>query len=127
MLRAVITLAFFLFATAAQAQSFAPSVWKNQRGSEMQVHWWNPVTNEFGGVYINRAPGYPRCANTPYTMTGKSNGNRVTFTVVWTNIFDDCKSKTVWRGRVRGNQMATKWLLTWAGGQKVGRDLFTRQ
>lgn len=128
MLRILATLTLLVCATAAQAQSsLVPSVWKNQRGSEMQLHWWDPATQAIGGVYINRAPGYPHCAGTPYLLSGKSDGKKINFTVVWTNPVEDCKSTTVWNGRFRGNQIATRWLLTWSGGRKTGQDFFTRQ
>jgi hypothetical protein len=128
MLRVLTALTLLVLATAAHAQSaLAPSNWKNQRGSEMQLHWWNPINQDVGGIYINRAPGYPRCANTPYILNGKSDGTRISFTVNWTNPFDDCKSSTTWQGIIQGNTIRTRWVLTYQGGSKVGHDIFQRQ
>ncbi len=122
-------LAFVILVTAsvtAFAQSLPSwSIWKNQRGSIMKVFAVAP-DRSFKGVYINNAPGFG-CQGTPFDLTGRVSGSKVTFTVVWKNAWQDCKSKTVWYGVDLGITMPTKWTLTSAAGKQKGFDQFTRQ
>ena len=111
---------------AASAQALpVPSYWKNQRGSEMKIYSIDADGN-FRGVYINHAVGY-RCQNSPYDVVGRASGSRVVFKVVWKNWIEDCKSSTVWRGRVSGATIATRWVLTHQSGVMRGTDVFQRR
>jgi hypothetical protein len=127
MLRFVgILIALCTLATTAFAQGLAPSVWKNQRGSVMKILALDP-SGAFKGVYINYAAGF-QCQGTPYDVNGRVHGTRIAFKVIWKNIFADCHSTTVWRGRVGGQTMPTRWVLrTDAGRVLRGADTFQRQ
>jgi hypothetical protein len=123
-------LSLFAFVSIAYAQdSLAPSTWKNQRGSILYIAAQNPFNNKFVGTYTNKAPGFTHCAGTPYPLWGAGSGNDITFTVVWSAPFhEDCKSTTVWTGKISGRKIATRWVLTTASGQTLkGRDFFVRQ
>jgi len=111
---------------AAFAQGLPPwSIWTNQRGSLMKVFAIDGQGN-FTGVYINNAQGF-RCQGPPgFPLTGHTRGTAVTFTVVWNNGIQNCNSKTIWNGVVRGKVMPTKWVLISAGPPQRGADLFTR-
>jgi Avidin family len=126
--RFVATIALLAAATiAAFAQSLpVPSYWLNQRGSEMKLYAIDPQGN-FLGVYINHAPGFA-CQGTPFPLSGHAIGALVTFTVVWTNPWQDCHSRTIWRGVVSGTSLPTKWLLLAPHSPPLfGLDLFTQQ
>jgi hypothetical protein len=129
MRRILAALAFLLFATSAYAQSgIVPSVWKNHRGSMMYVNW--PLfPNGFGGAYVNLAEGYKNCYGTPYPMSGRIDGNKIAFTVIWNNFSQNCQSRTDWTGTISGNKIKTRWIITLDNGKvfKRGRDYFTRQ
>lgn len=104
----------------------APSYWKNQRGSEMKISAID-VRGNFVGAYINHAAGF-QCQNTPYDLRGRAFRGHIVFVVVWTNSVADCKSKTVWRGRVIGPTILTRWVLTGAGFKPLrGTDIFYQQ
>jgi Avidin family len=64
----------------------------------------------FTGVYINHAAGFA-CQSTPYDLSGLAWGDHVKFVVRWKNWAADCKSVTVWRGRVIGKTLKTWWVL----------------
>jgi hypothetical protein len=122
-------LAFLVLITAsvtAFAQSLPSwSIWKNQRGSILKVLAVAP-DQTFTGIYINNEPGFA-CQGTPFNLTGRASGSKVTFTVLWKNAWQDCKSKTVWYGFDLGPTMPTKWTLTSASGTLTGFDQFTLQ
>ena len=105
----------------------APSYWQNQRGSIMKILALDPSTGNFSGIYINNAVGF-RCQGTPYDLQGRARGPNVVFRVVWKNWAEDCKSTTVWYGRLVGTTLYTKWVLTRVGITKKlkGTDTFQR-
>ena len=83
------------------------STWKNQRGSIMKVFMVQP-NGTFSGLYINNTPGFA-CQGLPgFPLTGRTSGNKVTFTVVWNNGIQNCNSTTVWYGIDQGTTMPTK-------------------
>jgi hypothetical protein len=116
---------------AAFAQALpVPSYWVNQRDSEMKLFSMD-AKGAFKGEYIDHAAGFS-CRNTPYDLTGQAYGRHLTFSVVWTNSVQDCKSKTRWIGRVDGKTMHTWWVLSPTKGIKIGKrvrgtDSFTQQ
>lgn len=123
-------LAFILFAFSASAQAqVAPSDWVNQRGSTMRLDYWDPFTKSVAGHYVNNAPGYPHCAGKPYRLWGLSDGRNITFSVRWSGfLLEDCRSTTVWTGRIVGNRLPTVWVLTRDNGEVYrGSDTFTRR
>ena len=73
--------------TLALAQSpLAPSLWKNQRGSTLEIQWahpsWDGVTH-FGGTFVNHANGF-ECKGIPYpAYGGEPRGAHATFTVAF--------------------------------------------
>lgn len=88
---------------AAFAQGLpANSLWKNQRGSTLEVFSVNPLYGQF----INNAAGF-QCKGTPYPATGTVQGQAVTFAVTFTQ----CNSHTTWWGWTSGNTMRTRWIL----------------
>jgi len=128
MYRLMAALFLLLAATlAASAQNLViPSYWLNQRGSEMKLYSWG-ADGTFKGVYINHAAGFA-CQNTPYDLWGRAIGSHIKFMVIWTNWAADCKSKTVWQGRVRGGTIATRWILTGHDFPPLrGTDIFQQQ
>jgi len=117
MARFIVALLVFTGASvSAFAQSLpVPSYWLNQRGSELKVYPTTPPSpGSFDGVYLNHAAGF-KCqaspTNPPYHVTGRIHGTHVTFKVIWNNGVEDCKSTTLWRGRVIGRTMTTHWIL----------------
>lgn len=111
--------------TAASADSLpAPSSWKNQRGSQLNV--WSVTNGQIQGEFINNAAGF-ECQGIPYPATGQVSPNSIYFVVT----FVKCNSFTIWRGRVNGPQMPTRWKLFYVkpGGTPAslsGSDTFSR-
>jgi len=108
----------------------ASSVWKNQRGSFLNVKQVND-DGSFSGTYINNAPN-TRCRGIPYPTTGQTfpvypSVYFVTFTVNFTN----CSTTTVWKGYMTYEHLPTDWHLVYSPpGQppqsEDGHDKFTR-
>ena len=126
--------ALFLLTAAtvsATAQNLpVPSYWLNHRGSEMKLYNID-AQGKFLGVFINHAAGFS-CQNTPYDLEGRAWRNHVGFGVVWKNWVEDCKSMTVWHGRVSGHTIWTRWVLYVPRGNNMipvlhGRDVFQLQ
>ncbi len=87
-----------------------PSYWKTGRGAEMKLFSLSP-DGTFTGIYISHAADF-QCQNTPYDLVGRVIGNEVRFSVVWTNWAADCKSQTVWEGRIAGTTILARGLYT---------------
>ncbi len=126
--------ALFLLTAAtvsATAQNLpVPSYWLNQRGSQMKLYNID-AQGKFLGVFINHAAG-SRCQNTTYDLEGRAWRDRVGFRVVWKNWVNDCKSTTVWHGRVSGHTIWTWWVLYVPRGNNMipvfrGSDVFQLQ
>ena len=126
--------ALFLLTAAtvsATAQSLpVPSYWLNQRGSEMKLYNID-AQGKFLGVFINHDAGFS-CQNTTYDLEGRAWRDRVGFAVVWNNWVKDCKSTTVWHGRVSGHTIWTWWVLYVPRGNNMipvfrGSDVFQLQ
>lgn len=120
--------AFLLLAltSAASAQPLpAGSVWQNQRGSELTVTESDAAG--FKGIFVNNAPGF-QCQGAPIPMSGKPVGNGLFFTAT----FAACSSITVWRGKVSGDSLPTRWQLEYVNPKDGsfttmrGRDDFKR-
>lgn len=114
-----------VFASNAQADALpAPSFWKNQRGSELQV--WTANGGTFQGQFINNAQGF-ECQGIPYPAVGRETVTGLFFVVT----FAKCNSLTRWYGYVRGSQMFTRWQLFYikpdgTPGTVNGSDVFQR-
>jgi hypothetical protein len=108
----------------------APSSWQNQRRSVMSVVAVDPTTGAIKGQYTNNAAGFA-CQGVPFDLGGKTSGNKVTLIVVWKNATMSCDSITVWKGRVSGNKIRTRWELSYVNGagsikELRGADAFER-
>ncbi len=104
----------------------APSTWKNARGSVLTI---SGVDSEgkVTGTFVNNAPG-TQCIGRPYEATGKVSAGRVRLAVVFT----ECRTVTVWRGRVAGTQFPTRFEAAYPtqnGRIEIwrGRDNFVKQ
>lgn len=129
MIRIIAIVAFFLLAPSAHAQTpLTWSVWDNTRTSTMTITWVNPVTGAFVGWYVNNAKDYPQCRGTPYRLHGQTNGQDITWSVLWVNAFENCNnSTTTWTGKIVGNKINSNFVVRWSGGQRAGKDTFTRR
>ena len=133
--KGVITIAAsFLYGGAAAPASLpTDSLWMNQRGSTLHVYV--DTSGQVIGTYINRAPGFPHCANSPYRVRGWTlpGTNTVAFTVMWSNGQENCQSLTSWTGFLSpdGTTLTTLWQLVQNGTTSTsqiiqGQDVFTR-
>jgi len=127
MKRILLALAILLgFHTFAFCQGLpASSLWKNQRGSTLEVFAVDPA-GPFQGTFINRAAGFS-CQDTPYPAAGTIKNTAIVFVVS----FAPCSSYATWYGKVKGNTMTTSLIILYVPPngppQKVQKtDLFTR-
>jgi len=97
----------------------APSLWKNQRGSELRITSVNGTS--FRGTFTNFDPSF-QCVGIPYPVSGISAGPQASFTVN----FVKCRTVTKWRGDARGFGMSVQWVLQHNGQTQVGFDFFSR-
>jgi hypothetical protein len=101
-------------------QLTAPSLWKNQRGSELRI---TAVGNNgsLRGTFTNYAPNY-QCQGIPYPITGITTAGPTTFRVN----FVQCRTVTTWTGTAFGFGMPTEWVLRYNGQTQTGSDFFYR-
>lgn len=110
MLRSVIVAALFacLSWQVAFAQSPpAPSRWKNDRGSILEITSVD-AQGAIKGQFTNNAAGY-KCIGTPYDIVGHSLKTGFFFATT----FPPCYSFASWRGEVRGNSITMSYVLSW--------------
>jgi hypothetical protein len=108
------------FSGVAKAdQLTAPSLWKNQRGSELRITSVNGTS--FRGTFTNFDPDF-QCQGIPYPVTGISAGPQTSFTVN----FVKCRTVTKWNGNAMGLGMSVQWVLQHNGQTQVGFDFFWR-
>jgi hypothetical protein len=103
----------------------ASSLWKNQRGSTLEVFFVDPA-GSFQGQFINRAAGFT-CQGTPFPAVGTIKNNSIAFAVS----FVPCASYATWYGLVNGNIMKTPLIILFVPPKgpplKVHEtDVFTR-
>jgi len=118
--------AFFLLvasvATSSAQPALFPSVWQNQNGSILKVLATGPAGN-FNGVFINYGPP---CPGAVYDVAGGIRGPLIQFQA-WKAWSFDCKSVTVWRGRmVNPTTVVVQWVMTYGGRSVRGMDTFRR-
>jgi hypothetical protein len=91
----------------AEAQSLtAPSVWMNQRGSELDIDSVDG-NGKITGHFTNNASGF-ECKGTKVDVAGQAiSGNEVTFAAD----FAACYTLTSWLGSVQGKTLTTTWVL----------------
>jgi hypothetical protein len=120
------TILLFAAATASAQVPPAPSTWKNDKGSILNV--WSVTGDVVLGQFINQAQGF-ECQGIPYPAAGRVQYNGKLFFVV---TFAKCNSFTIWHGRVNGPQIKTKWTLFYVDkngdpAKLNGADTFTIQ
>ena len=117
--------AFFLLVASvatSSAQALFPSVWQNQNGSILKVLATGPAGN-FNGVFINYGPP---CPGAVYDVAGGIRGPLIQFQA-WKAWSLDCKSVTVWPGRmINPTTVVVKWVMTYGGRSVRGVDTFRR-
>jgi hypothetical protein len=118
--------AFFLLvasvATSSAQPALFPSVWQNQNGSLLKVLAVGPAGN-FNGVFINYGPP---CPGAVYDVAGGLRGPLIQFQA-WKAWSLDCKSVTLWRGRmINPTTVVVQWVMTYGGRRVRGVDTFRR-
>ncbi|MBP1852531.1 avidin/streptavidin family protein [Rhizobium halophytocola] len=106
--------------------------WQNQSGSTMTITV--DGAGNVTGQYINRAAN-TGCMNSPYQISGRVNGNFISFSVAWSNGAENCNSVTGWTGFAKMNsnslQIVTDWNLAYQSPSvptiQKGSDTFTYQ
>jgi hypothetical protein len=101
-------------------QLTAPSLWKNQRGSELRITAVGK-NGSLRGTFTNYAPNY-QCQGIPYPITGITTAGPTTFRVN----FVQCRTVTTWTGTAFGFGMPTEWVLRYNGQTQTGSDFFYR-
>jgi hypothetical protein len=123
LLALVVLLGFQSFADAQVMPT--PSLWRNQRGSTLEVNFVDSF-GPFQGMFTNQANGYD-CKGIPYPATGASRGS----TVFFQTTFVKCYSQATWFGVMNGNTINTRWILIYVPPngrlkRSEGTDVFTR-
>ena len=114
--------------------------WTNQGGSTMTLVF-NCNGSQVGvcqlsGTYVNNESGF-NCQGTPYPLTGVYyiNTQTISWSVAWSNAYEDCASVTGWTGylSILSNplQLVTDWNLAYSTGGNSrailqGQDTFTQ-
>src|SRR3979409_748889 len=116
--------AFFLLvasaATRPRRTALFASVGQNQNGSILKVLATGPAGN-FNGVFINYGPP---CPGAVYDVAGGIRGPLIQFQA-WKAWSLDCKSVTVWRGRmIDPTTVVVKWVMTYGGRGGAGGGTF---
>ena len=114
--------------TTASAQTVpAPSVWINQRTSELDIASVD-AAGVITGKFTNNAAGF-KCQGTPIDIVGHTSKDGLFFGVT----FAACNSIVLWNGRISGNTMTTSWVLSVLDPENVviesesDVDTFTKQ
>jgi hypothetical protein len=77
----------------------------------------------FNGVFINYGPP---CPGAVYDVAGGMRGPLIQFQA-WKAWSLDCKSVTVWRGRmINPTTVVVQWVMTYGGRRVRGVDTFRR-
>ena len=116
-----------LWPAAGRAQGFtANATWTNQAGSRMTIESV-AADGSFAGSFVSR-DGDSACRSTPYHVSGWIDGQKIAFTVRWTNTTANCQAITSWSGFVGPKGLQTLWLHVYLkkGEQTLatGKDLF---
>ena len=109
--------------------------WTNQGGSTMTLVF-NCDGNQVGvcqlsGTYVNNESGF-KCQGTPYPLTGVYyiNTQTISWSVAWSNSYEDCASVTGWTGYISLStsplQIVTDWNLAYSTGGS-GRTILQGQ
>jgi len=96
----------------------APSLWKNQRGSELRI---TSVTgSQLHGTFTNFDPNF-QCRGIPYPISGYTTGGPTQFTVN----FVKCGTVTTWSGSAQPFGYSAGWVLRYKGRAEGGYDFFS--
>jgi hypothetical protein len=132
-MKRLFVLLFFAFAPlSAHAQVTAPSTWVNDKGSVFSIQTLDASTGNLTGTYVNNAAGF-FCKGQPYDVAGNVKANKIDFYVNWKSpTAPNCKTITIWNGRVAGDEIKTRWKLYYVGTdwnfhKMSGRDVFTKK
>jgi Avidin family len=112
----------------AQGALPAPSTWKNQRGSILEITSVDP-TGVIKGKFTNNAPN-TKCLGTIFDIVGHTLKNGQIFFGV---TFTPCNTITSWHGSVAGTTYSTTWALSTIDDETgvietiSGADTFTQQ
>jgi len=114
--------------------------WTNQSGSTMTLAFdcngSQVAVCTVSGSYVNNVTGY-RCKGTSYPITGVyySKTGTISWSVAWSNSYQDCASVTGWTGYLDPFspgplKLVTNWNLAYSTGRGVlaimqGKDTFT--
>ncbi|HKM63985.1 MAG TPA: avidin/streptavidin family protein [Acidisphaera sp.] len=102
---AAVLIALGLVSSAFAQGLTAPSVWKNQRGSELDITSVG-ADGTIVGTFTNNAAGF-QCRGTKFDVSGLVLTKGLFFAVA----FGPCYSIVSWHGDVQGSTMATTWEL----------------
>jgi len=109
-------------ATSSAQPALFPSVWQNQQGSLLKVLATDSGGN-FRGVFISYGPP---CPGAVYDVAGGMRGPLIQFQA-WKAWSLDCKSVTLWRGRmINPTTVVVQWVMTYGGRRVRGVDTFRR-
>jgi hypothetical protein len=127
--RVVVALAtgLLLWPAAGWAQSFAPnSVWTNQTGARLTIESV-AADGSFAGSFVSGG-GDVACRNMPYHVSGWIDGQKIAFSVRWTNATANCQAITSWSGFLGPKGLQTQWVLVYhkKGEPTIssGKDVF---
>jgi|ERR1051325_623423 hypothetical protein len=121
MKRLLVAIALILaFQGNVLADLLRPGLWKNDKGSTLQITSVSP-NGTVRGVFTNHAQGFG-CQGIPYPANGKTSMVLTTFRVNFTA----CQTVTTWQGTVAWYGFPTTWLLVHQGRTQTGSDFFYR-
>jgi hypothetical protein len=120
-------IALLLRPIAGWAQSFSPnSTWTNQAGARLTIESV-AADGSFAGSFVNRG-GDSACRNTPYHVSGWIDGQKIAFSVRWTNTTANCQAITTWSGFLGLKGLQTQWVVVYIkrGNPTIssGKDVF---
>ena len=119
--------ALLLWPVAGWAQPFsANSTWTNQTGAKLTIESI-AADGSFTGSFVSHS-GDIACRNTPYHVNGWIDGQKIAFSVRWTNTTANCQAITTWSGFLGPKGLQTQWVLVYLkkGDHTIssGKDVF---
>jgi Avidin family len=127
--RVVVALAagLLLWPAAGWAQSFAPnSTWTTPAGGRLTIESI-AADGSFTGSFVSRG-GDVACQNLPYHVSGWIDGQKIAFSVRWTNATANCQAITTWSGFLDPKGLQTQWVIVYLKKGKPtissGKDVF---
>ena len=131
-LRLLVSAIVMLAATAcATAQSGPPqATWVNDHGSTLVIQSVAP-DGKLTGTSSNSQPDF-KCRGVAFPLAGWMDGDRISYTVRWSNAAIDCASTTSWSGYISGGVLLANWTIVYrdSDGQtknRTGSDRYTQR